>query len=460
MNYLFYDLETTGLCESFDQILRFAAIQADENLQELNRYEIDIKLRPDVIPSPEALVVTGLGINDIQGGLCEYDGLVKIHKLLNQPNQINLGYNSLKFDNTMLRFGFYRNLLDPYSHQYKNNTFRGDVMNINLLYFLYKTDVLEWSDKKPIKLENINEKNNLVQGKSHDAMVDVIVTLELSRKLRDYDARMWNYLIAGFIKSNDISRLNKLPTTNIGLNAYPIGLYTNIALGYNINSCCSAICIGRHSIYKNQSLWLRIDYPDISEYFFSDDKTPRLLKRKEGEPEFILPYTDNYNHVLGDKRLEYTQNNLIWLNNNLEVFEKFINDQKINEYDKHSNLDLDASIYDLGIFSDVELAGTHIFHSSNLQEKIIFLESVESTRLKELGMRIIFRNFPSELDEDQKNNIKNSIINSNSLSMKNQSRRTPGDAIKKANEILSSESIDSEQKKILDDLVSYFNFSS
>ena len=137
MNYLFYDLETTGLCESFDQIVRFAAIKSDENLQEINRYEIDIKLRPDVVPSPEALIITRLGINDIKQGLCEYDALIKIHKLFNQPNQINIGYNSLKFDNTMLRFGFYRNLLDPYSHQYKNYSFRADVMNINLLYFLY-----------------------------------------------------------------------------------------------------------------------------------------------------------------------------------------------------------------------------------------------------------------------------------------------------------------------------------
>ena len=81
MNYLFYDLETTGLCESFDQIVRFAAIRTDENLQEINRYEIDIKLRPDVVPSPEALVVTGLSISDIQLGLCEYDALMEIHKL-------------------------------------------------------------------------------------------------------------------------------------------------------------------------------------------------------------------------------------------------------------------------------------------------------------------------------------------------------------------------------------------
>jgi len=457
MNYLFYDLETTGLSESFDQIVRFAAIKADQNLQEIDRYEIDIKLRPDVVPSPDALIITRLGINDIKEGLCEYDALIQIHKLFNQPNQINIGYNNLKFDNSMLRFGFYRNLLDPYSHQYKNNTFRADAMNINLLYFLYKSDVLTWSEAKPIKLENINEHNSLFEGKSHDAMVDVLVTLELSRKLREHDIRMWDYLIAGFIKNNDISRLKKLPNINLGLDQYPIGVYTNIALGYEINCCCAAICIGKHSIYTNQSLWVRIDYPDIAELFSSDDKNPRVLKRKDGEPEFILPYKDEYNHVLGEERIEYITHNLSWLNDNMEIFKEFINHQKQREYEKHTNLDLDASIYEKGIFSNEELASTHIFHSSNTARRIEFLESANSSRIKKLGMRVIFRNFPSELNEAQKDIIKNDIINSDSLSMKNKPRRTPADAIKKVNEITSKKSIDSEQMKILKDYVLYLN---
>ena len=42
--YLFYDLETTGLNKSFDQILQFAAIRTDLNLKELKRYELKIKL--------------------------------------------------------------------------------------------------------------------------------------------------------------------------------------------------------------------------------------------------------------------------------------------------------------------------------------------------------------------------------------------------------------------------------
>ena len=79
----------------------------------------------------------------------------------------------------MLRFGFYRNLLDPYSHQYKNNTFRADAMCMNLIYYLYKNDVIKWTESRPIKLENINQENKYVDGASHDAMIDVKVMLSL-----------------------------------------------------------------------------------------------------------------------------------------------------------------------------------------------------------------------------------------------------------------------------------------
>ena len=53
MNYLFYDLETSGLCESFDQIFRYASITTDKDFNEIDRCEISIKLRPDVVRSEE-----------------------------------------------------------------------------------------------------------------------------------------------------------------------------------------------------------------------------------------------------------------------------------------------------------------------------------------------------------------------------------------------------------------------
>jgi len=457
MNYLFYDLETTGLCESFDQVVRFASITTNENFEELDRNEISIQLRPDVVPSPYALIVTRLGINDITNGVSEYDALTQIHHLFNTPNQINIGYNSLSFDNNMLRFGFYRNLLDPYSHQYKNNAFRADAMNINLIYYLYKNEVISWNEDRPMKLENINQINNFIDGKSHDAMVDVEVTVALCKALKLHDSRTWDYLMNGFIKNTDISRLKKLSTINIGERIYPIGIYTDITLGYDSNCCCVAVCLGRHDEYKNQSLWMKIDYPHISEYLDIEDKAPRILKRKDGEPRFILPWDKSYDRVITKDKRNNVLKNIEWLNKHADTLESFIVDIKGRTYEKIDKLDIDASIYDQGLFKTNELHDISQFHDASIEGKIQIINSLSSGRVHDLGLRILFRNYYDQLPESMKNKIKSSIASINSVNTKEKPRRSPVDAINEANTILLEEDLDDEQTQILNQYVSYLN---
>ena len=50
MGLVFYDTETTGTNTSFDQILQFAAIQTDSELNEIDRFEIRSRLLPHVVP--------------------------------------------------------------------------------------------------------------------------------------------------------------------------------------------------------------------------------------------------------------------------------------------------------------------------------------------------------------------------------------------------------------------------
>src|SRR4029079_4326828 len=125
--YLFYDIETTGLSKSFDQVLHFAAIRTDLQLKELSRHEIKIKLNRDVIPSPYALLTHKIGIHDMLTGVSEWDAMRQIHEWLNTPGTISLGYNTLGFDDEFLRFSFYRHLLKPYTHQYANQCYRMDI---------------------------------------------------------------------------------------------------------------------------------------------------------------------------------------------------------------------------------------------------------------------------------------------------------------------------------------------
>jgi len=60
MDFVFYDLETTGLSHAFDQPLQFAAIRTNENFVEKERINICCQLALHILPSPQALVVTGV----------------------------------------------------------------------------------------------------------------------------------------------------------------------------------------------------------------------------------------------------------------------------------------------------------------------------------------------------------------------------------------------------------------
>ena len=48
-SFVFYDTETTGTDTAFDQILQFAAIRTDDNMRELDRFEIRCRLLPHIV---------------------------------------------------------------------------------------------------------------------------------------------------------------------------------------------------------------------------------------------------------------------------------------------------------------------------------------------------------------------------------------------------------------------------
>ena len=60
MDFVFYDLETTGISPAYDQPLQFAAILTDEHFVEKQRVNLRCRLAPHILPSPQALIVTGV----------------------------------------------------------------------------------------------------------------------------------------------------------------------------------------------------------------------------------------------------------------------------------------------------------------------------------------------------------------------------------------------------------------
>ncbi len=259
-SYLFYDIETTGLNKAFDQVLQFAAIRTDMKLQEIARYHLEVKLRPDMIPSPQAILTHRISIAQSMQGLGEFEAITQIHQLMNQPGTISLGYNTLMFDDELLRFCFHRNLLPPYTHQYKQGCRRMDMLPITNMYYLYKKEILTWPEiegKPSLRLEHLNAANQLAAGRAHDALVDVEATVELARRFYT-ESQMWHYVTGYFDKETDRKRIEEIPVNFHSIAcSNRIGLIVSNEFGSANQYQIPVLFIGNSIPYKNQTLWLR-----------------------------------------------------------------------------------------------------------------------------------------------------------------------------------------------------------
>ncbi|MCK4608898.1 MAG: exodeoxyribonuclease I [Gammaproteobacteria bacterium] len=384
--YLFYDVETTGLNKCFDQVLQFAAIRTDKQFNELEQYEYRIKLNLDVIPSPQAIITHGIGISEMQNGTCEYEAVQEIHKLMNQPGTISLGYNTLGFDDEFLRFSFYRNLLTPYTHQYANGCSRMDLLPMTAMYYLFKNEVLTWPtiDKKPsLKLEPLSNANKLAEGAAHDAMVDVKATLSLAKCLAQHQD-MWNYLCGYFDKATDLGRMLKLPEA----------VMVDVSFGADNFYQAPVSALGPHNHYKNQTLWLRLDDEKLSKTT-SDSiaDTTFVIRKKVGESKLLLPPNERFLQHITKKRSQLIEANKKWLAENSELLQEISRFYKDYTYPEMPNLDIDAALYQNGFLSRDDQSQCDKFHAASINDKVIMLEHFTNSNMREQAIRIIGRNY-------------------------------------------------------------------
>jgi exodeoxyribonuclease-1 len=402
--YLFYDIETTGLNRAFDQILRFAAIRTDLQLTEIERHLIRIRLRPDVIPSPAALLTNGLSVSDLTEGAGEFEAVREIHDLMNRPGTISIGYNTLGFDDEFLRFTFYRNLLSPYTHQYRNQCRRMDIFPMTIIYHLFRPELLNWPDidgRPSLKLEHIAQANRLVDGPHHDAMVDTEATLALARMLATR-RKIWRYLTGCFDKQTDLRRLKELPICLQGASEeHRQAIMVAGEFGARQNFQAPVLSIGNSIPYPNQSLWLRMDLPEIRRTEGEHvSETTWIVRKRLGEPGILLPPLQRYWDNLEPERRAQFDLNARWLETHPREFKEIIDYYRNYRYPFIPNLDPDAALYQTGFFPREDEQRCRRFHAGMLEEKIILCDRFSSKEAAALARRIIIRNFSDRLPPD------------------------------------------------------------
>lgn len=398
--YLFYDIETTGLNKAFDQLLQFAAIRTDLHLQEIERYELKIKLNPDVIPAPRAILTHHIGIKEAQEGISELEAIQQIHQWLNTPGTISLGYNTLGFDDEFLRFAFYRHLLSPYTHQFANLCSRMDIFPMAVMYFLFKNNVIQWprlNDKTSLKLEEINKLNQFATGRSHQAMVDVEATIALA-KCFHADKQMWQFVAGYFNKQQDQRRTEQ--------HSKEPCILVDSFFGTTSSYQSPVIYLGNHRHYKNQSMWLRLDNEELANIDVTNiEECTYVTYKKTGEPGFVIPFKDHYLQHLSSDRIERAQENFAKLKQNPELFSQIVNYHSNYLYPTHPHVDTQASLYLQGFFSDLENQFCRQFHHATHSDKSALTERISSPRIKELAIRLLGKYYPDTLTPSQEHHF-------------------------------------------------------
>jgi exodeoxyribonuclease-1 len=287
MTFAFYDLETTGLSPAFDQPLQFAAILTDDAFKEIERVNLRCRIAPHIIPSPWALAVTGVRPAQLLDAALPtlFEFTQEISALIDRWSPaIWTGFNSIRFDEEMLRQAFYQNLQpDIFATQFNGNT-RFDLLNTLYAVWHRQPDLFEWpvdeTGRVRFKLDLIAPLNGFAAHNAHDALGDVEATIHIAREIAQRAPLLWAELLVNRDKAQVQARLEAFQ---------PMALVERFG-GGTPRATLGCFC-GYSANNPNQAAFFDLDAADPADFLTADDAA--LLAAVDATPKIIRSLSVN-----------------------------------------------------------------------------------------------------------------------------------------------------------------------
>lgn len=412
-SFFFYDLETSGVNPREQRIMQFAGQRTNLNLEPIGEPINElIALTDDVLPDPDAILVTGITPQATkQDGLSEVEFLKKFHEQVATTNTIIVGFNSVRFDDEFMRYLHYRNFYDPYEWHWQDGKSRWDLLDVVRMTRALRPEGIKWpvgDDGQPTnRLELLTELNNLEHQNAHDALSDVKATISLANLIRNSQPKLFDYLLKMRNKS-EVERLVKAGKPFV----YTSGKYSNetektaIVVYLTDNPKAGALVYDLSFDPKN---WFDKTAEQLAEAWkWKPDSTePRLpIKTLQyNRCPAVAPYT-----VLDDeskKRLKINDqtisDNLASLNanhkftNNVLKALSILNNQQQIAWQNDKKL-VDSQLYD-GFFDNAEKPKMQAIRNCNKNQIVKLLPNFKDARLNALFPLYKARNYPDSMDE-------------------------------------------------------------
>jgi len=420
-SFLWYDLETYGRDPRRTRIAQFGAIRTTPDLEVIgDPYSFYVQPALDLLPSPTACLITGLSPLDLrQRGIIEAHALQRIAAAFAQAGTCGVGWNSLRFDDEFLRFGFYRNFIDPYRREYDQGNSRWDLMDYARLAYALRPAGIEWPQREDgapsFRLEHLAAANGVGHAAAHDALSDVEATLGLARLFKQAQPKLWNYHL-GF---RDKARVRELLDP---LQHRPV---LHVSGRFPAERGCAAIVVPliEHPTSRNQVICCDLqEAPDAWCALGVDELQDRLFAPRDSLPEGetrvplkavhinrcpalvdLQHVSDEELHRLGIERALCLQhaNALLTEPGFLERCRRLFSAAR-GDRDRPGASDVDQALYDsfvdrrdIRTHAAIQLADPNDLHA--------FAGKLKDRRGEELLFRYRARNWPETLDDEEQN---------------------------------------------------------
>ncbi len=200
--FFFYDLETSGLNARTDRIMQFAGQRTDLDLIPIGEpINVLVKLNDDTLPSPDAVMVTGITPQSTQAdGYTEAQFAQFLIDEVFTENTVTVGFNSVRFDDEFIRHLFWRTFRDPYEWCWKDGRSRWDILDVVRMTRALRPEGIEWpvDDKGNAtnRLELITKANGIAHQNAHDALSDVEALIDVCKLFKNAQSKLFDYLLS------------------------------------------------------------------------------------------------------------------------------------------------------------------------------------------------------------------------------------------------------------------------
>ncbi len=284
--FYWFDFETFGTHPAKDRPCQFAGIRTDRAFNIIGK-PLNIFCKPanDNLPHPEACLITGITPQQaMEQGVCESEFFDVIYQQLAQPQTCNLGYNSIRFDDEVIRYGLYRNFFDVYGREWQNGNSRWDILDMLRMTHALRPEGIEWplnEDGNPsFRLELLTKANHLSHENAHDALADVYATIAMAKLVKQQQPKLYQFLYNLRLKAN-VAKL-------INLQNHQLLVHCSGMLGPEHQYTGIMMPIMQHPSNNNSYICINLlrDFADLADLDVEAIKL-RLFTRQQDLPEGI-----------------------------------------------------------------------------------------------------------------------------------------------------------------------------